>query len=169
MICKRSARKLINGSPVWMSCAAMSMLALCCMVGCGSGGAAAGVSGTVTVNGEPLAEGAIQFLPDEGTDGKGAAAKIAAGSYSVPIGETLMAGKHTVRIMAYRGTGVMIEGEPAIDPESETVDDAGGGEMSEETEQYLPGEYNAASTLTADLKAGDNTQDFALDFDESDE
>ena len=61
-----------------------------------------------------------------------------------------------VAFMATRGTGKMIQGEGPMGEESEGAPAAGGGEMVEETVQFIPAVYNTSSKLEADLKASDN-------------
>ena len=64
-----------------------------------------------------------------------------------------MVGKHSVSIMASRKTGEQV---PAAMPAPE-------GTMIDVTEDYIPSKYNFETTLTAELSAGENTKDFALE------
>lgn len=138
---------------------------VCGFSGCGEGGSAATLSGTVKYAGEPVAEGNIRLLAVEGTPGAGASAKIIDGKYSLS-GEDLKSGKHQVVIFGYRGTGQMIEDEGA-EPDSVGEDDAGEGDAAEggpveEREQYIPDKYNRDATEMLDLTAGENTKNYDL-------
>ena len=104
--------------------------------------------GKVTLDGEPVANGSIVFLPST-SDGPRAAAAIEGGNYTVPASAGLAAGTYRVEINWRQPTGRKL---PSADP---------GIEM-DETKEAIPSKYNADSTLTAELTAGDVTKDFAL-------
>jgi len=102
------------------------------------------VSGTVTLDGRPLAKATVAFEPAEGrpslgtTDAQGAYTLEFAGGYKGAI-----VGRHTVRI----GT----EGYfPAADGTAEFV------------EESIAPAYNTQSTLAADVQPGRNRFDFEL-------
>ena len=104
------------------------------------------VTGRVTLDGQPIPNGEIRFIPDAGTNGPISGGPIkdgvykAAGRGGVPIGE------HVVEIRAYRASGgpqaAANEGGPA--------------------EQYLPANYNDQTTLRATIDPSTETQDFEL-------
>lgn len=106
------------------------------------------VHGTVTLDGQPIPNGELRFIPSEGTKGSisGSAIKdgvyIAQGRGGVPIGE------HRVEIRAYRAAS----GNAAASSGSE------GGPA----EQYLPKRYNDETTLTATIDESTETKDFEL-------
>src|SRR5262245_24818007 len=58
------------------------------------------VSGTVRLDGQPLPEGWIRFVPDAGTSGPDGGAAIREGKYGIPKG--LTAGKYKVEIQGMR-------------------------------------------------------------------
>ena len=122
------------------------------IVGCG-GGAACSLSGQVTFDGQPIADGNIRLNPIEGTPGKGGKAKIVNGAYEIAEEEGMLAGKHQVLISATRGTGRMVR--------AESLD--GGPSQTEEVVQYIPPRYNRATELVLDLEPGENEKDFPLD------
>jgi hypothetical protein len=116
-------------------CAAAFCVAL---AGCGSGGKAQ-VSGTVTVDNEPLANGTIQFYPVDG-NGQSAGTGITGGKYEVEAS----AGKMKVVI---NGTKVVGKIKQYDTPDSPYVEDI---------RELLPPKYNTQSELTVELKSGSN-------------
>ncbi len=109
------------------------------------------VSGTVTLDGQPLKEGTIQFMPDAQTSngGTGATGMIRAGQFEIPRAEGPSPGHFSVVILSGGGsdgiTAATIPGE---------------GPIAKET---IPARYNAQTTLSADIKpGGPNTLEFPL-------
>lgn len=121
--------------------AAGLFLALTAPAGCGGG--AASVEGTVSFNGEPVDDGGINFVP---ADGKGtkAGAEIKGGKYTVPSERGPAPGKYKVEVYWNKKTGKTV------------TDAADTGAKTSETKQVIPEQFNAKTTLTADLKGGDN-------------
>lgn len=105
------------------------------------------VRGTVSLDGQPIPNGELRFIPTGDTQGPISGGPIKDGAYvaqgrgGVPIGE------HRVEIRAYRAAGR--PGQP-ISPE--------GGPA----EQYLDKRYNDQTTLTAKIDGSTETQDFQL-------
>jgi hypothetical protein len=97
------------------------------------------IEGRVTLDGQPLAEGYILFLP-EGSAIAGAGAPIQNGRYAARVSS----GPKRVRITAER----VMPGK--LDPLGMPVH-----------EQYVPERYNKDSTLTMTVE-GNKTQDFPL-------
>lgn len=118
------------------------------VVGCQQVGPELGtVTGTVTMDGQPLEGATIAFHPATGRASIGSTDS--QGKYE--LGFTMnekgaLLGKHTVRITVTR-------------------DDE--GEEGEETPAELPARFNTESELTADVAAGENVIDFALESAES--
>ena len=132
------------------------VIGLAC-VGCGEKDPLAAkrgsVSGTVTFDGQPVEEGRITFTP-VGTEGQLAGAEIKDGKYTIPLKEGPVAGQHKVSIVASRKTGEQREAPMPAPP----------GTKIEVKEEYIPLKYNRQTTLTADIKAGENKDvDFKLD------
>lgn len=128
----------------------MLMFSLGLLVGCGGVSDAPvtyPVSGTVTFDGEPLAEGSIIFRD---VDGKAttAAGKIENGEFSFDS----VGGKKDVVITASREVpGKMVEGGAPGEPAVPAI------------EQYLPEIYNTKTTLKADVTdSGANEFTFEL-------
>lgn len=124
------------------------LLLLATSIGCGSPTDRAAVSGTVTLDGEPLAEGTISFTPSAG--GHSAGATIAAGRYAIAQADGPSPGRQRVEITAFAPTGKTIEDEDLP------------GRTQEELRQMIPGRYNVDSTLVADLAPRANQADYSL-------
>jgi hypothetical protein len=107
------------------------------------------VSGTVAVDGQPLASGEIAFAPASPGQGNSAGAAIERGKYSISAEQGLLPGDYKVSIHAFRGTGRKTwdgMGEPTA-PESQK-------KYVEQLEQYIPSRYNEATELTASVRSG---------------
>jgi hypothetical protein len=92
------------------------------------------VEGTVTIDGQPLPEGYIAFVPE--TSGQGGGSNIVNGKYTVHT----VAGKYKVEITASK----MLP----LPPGQKGMDGA-----TEEVRQYLPARYNTQTELTATVPA----------------
>lgn len=108
------------------------------------------VHGTVTLDGQPIPNGEIRFVPAPGTAGPISGGPIKDGAYvaegrgGVPLGE------HKVEIKAYRAMAKGPGQSASANPE--------GGPA----EQYLDKRYNEQTTLKATIAADTETQDFQL-------
>lgn len=74
------------------------------VAGCGGGGDGlerVAVSGSVTINGEPVPNGVIRFKPAAGTEGPMANTMIADGQYNIPGDQGPIAGNYEVQVQAY--------------------------------------------------------------------
>jgi hypothetical protein len=131
----------------------LSICGLTLLAGCGGDpmGRQA-VSGTVTLNNQPLDQGRIHFAPA----GKGpteSGATIENGKYRIPINSGLVPGTYKVSIFSYDQKGAKVQSE-------EVPGDPGNTQFKER----IPARYNAKTTLTAEVKsAGPNVFDFKLD------
>jgi len=134
-------------------------VALVQCVGCGgsSGPERASVSGQVTFDGKPIEKGSIAFIPDGTTVGPTAGAIIENGRYKTQSGGGPVLGSHRVEIVAHR---------PGKQVEVAGIGGAGAGPSAagavQQTEMYIPDQYNTKSTLTVTIKSGGNAQDFKL-------
>ena len=121
--------------------------------GCGGGDGLPrqSVSGKVTFGGQPLEKGTIQFVPDDPNmkDPTSGGAPILDGSYAIGSEMGLVPGKYKVSISS--PTGGAAQGDAP-------------GSASAMPKELIPSQYNTASTLSADVKAGQsNTFDFPLE------
>jgi hypothetical protein len=71
--------------------------------GCGGGDGLGrvAVSGSVTLNGEPVPNGVVRFKPAAGTEGPMANTMITDGQYEIPQDQGPVAGQYEVRVQAY--------------------------------------------------------------------
>jgi hypothetical protein len=125
-------------------------------IGCGGGDGLPRehISGTVTLDGTPLASGSIQFTPVGQGDVKNpalsAGAPIASGAYDIPKQVGLTPNQYTVSISSAAGSSAAPANEPP-------------GPAQAPAKEAVPEKYNRSSTLTAEVKAGaDNTFNFDL-------
>jgi len=134
-----------------------AILGLVLLAGCGGGGDGLPrerVSGTVTLDGKPLASGSIEFVPggagDAGTPALSAGATIEDGAYDIPRESGLTPGKYTVSITSAAGGGAAAANEAP-------------GPAPKAAKEAIPEKYNKESTLAAEVKAGGgNTFNFDL-------
>lgn len=117
------------------------------VLGCG-GDQRQSLTGTVTLDGQPLAEGSITFMPQAGTTSPSAGANITEGRFSISAEKGLLPGVFRVEITAKRKTGEQV------------MSDTAG--MVEQYEQFLPACYNRESQLTATVPQGGKPLEFAL-------
>lgn len=121
-------------------CAAACIL----ICGCGGGPKQFTVTGSVSYQGQPVADGEIVFADAQGT-GPTAAAKIENGKYTIHT----TAGEKKVRITATRETGKIVEG-------------AMGAKYPQRVD-LIPPQYNTATTLVRKVGPdGDLVLDFPL-------
>jgi hypothetical protein len=125
-----------------------SFAGLLLLAGCA--GAESSISGNVNLDGRPVAEGDIRFIPTEGTKGGDAGAVIRDGKYKVVV-KGLATGKYRVSIRGYKQSGRM---EP----------DPLGGPPIKGTVQIVPKQYQGEdSKLVKEITHGVNRLDFALE------
>ena len=111
-------------------------------LGCGgSGRKTTPISGTVTLDGQPVPEGSITFFPDP-KEYDAEVAQIKDGEYDLRV----TPGKKRVEITASR-----------------TVPGKKGPYGEDVIEQYIPPQYNAKTTLTPTVNESEKVYDFALE------
>ena len=116
-------------------------LAIISAPGCAGGDGAAEVIGEVSLDGKPIEDGVIHFMPVDGKS-RTASTFIRGGHFEtrVPLG------KHRVEVSSVQPRAI----RPGQDADSAT-----GGEI-------VPTRYNVKSELTADVKRGNNPVRFRL-------
>jgi hypothetical protein len=108
------------------------------------------LDGTVTVDGAPLADGSIIFLPQPGTKSPTCGGTVSQGRFSIAPTGGAACGAFRVEITAIRDTGRKVK-EPRE------------GKMIDELVQFIPERYNRLSELTATVtEQGPNRFEFAL-------
>jgi hypothetical protein len=123
----------------------MVMVAVAPLGGCGAaddGLARRAVSGMVTLDGQPLAAGSIEFEPEAGNTGTivSGGAIIRSGYYEIPRDKGLRPGKYKVLI----SSSGEAPGAGAFEPP---------GDRPPPPAEKVPKKYNVATTLSADVKA----------------
>jgi hypothetical protein len=121
--------------------------------GCGGGPKAATVSGTVTLDGQPLANAVVNFQPagpglNPGPSSIGRTND--KGEYSLEmagIGKGAVLGNHKVKIYC-----------PVEDAEANKPDE----DRRTKQKDRVPPKYNVQSALTKEVKSGTNTINFEL-------
>lgn len=124
-------------------------VALGVLAGCGTENKLGrqGVSGSVTLDGRPIANGTIRFEP-VAEDGVASGTTITQGKYDISAARGLPPGEYLVRISAAGESGVA---EPLP------------GDSSKLAEELVPEKYNTNSELKVAIKKGSNeSQDFLL-------
>ena len=117
------------------------------VVGCGGGSQRGPVSGTVTLDGQPLEHGVISFRPIKGNASPGSGSVVTDGNFEIPADKGLPPGEYKVTISALQKTGRMIQDFP------------GGPKRPER----VPVMTNEADQLEAMIGAGEeNAFEFAI-------
>jgi len=131
-------------------CAIFLVIATC--FGCGKKGPQrAAVSGHVTLDGQPINEGVIQFLPVEGTVGPETGGIITNGQYDIPHDHGPIVGKSRIELRASKKTGGKIQ-DPTGRP----------GVLTDEYKEMFPPGSNTNSSLVREIKDEPNKLDFDI-------
>jgi len=131
-----------------LSAAIVVLAALGLAVGCSGSGddlPREPVSGTVTLDNVPLANGTISFVPVTGTGGGGGAIKD--GKFSIAREGGLVPGSYTVAIYASATQGEQTKPKMA----------GGTRRESQLAQELIPAKYNANTELKAEIKKGGNS------------
>jgi hypothetical protein len=128
-----------------MACGVAACGVILPMIGCGPDNVGQ-VSGTVTLDGQPLEGAFVEFQPVAGnTPSRGITD--AAGEYTLQYTRDIEGaelGEHTIRISTFNG------GDPDAEPPKPRVP------------EKVPAEYNSRTTLKATVEKGSNEIDFDL-------
>jgi hypothetical protein len=133
-------------------CLVCQLLSAFLVAGCVSHANRSNVSGTVTFDGDPLADGTITFVALS-PENQGSAAKIEEGRYSIRGERGLADGEYRVEVSALRETGKSI-----TNPDEP-------GSMMPERVQYIPLRYNQRTELKATVSSSSRKFDFELTSD----
>ncbi len=144
-------------STSWTALVVLCVFASSLAVGCGKAKVVrCPVSGTVTVGGEPVEVGSIEFMPDADSSGPVCGGTITNGAYSIDKKGGPTPGNYKVRIVGSKSTGNKVEVPGAPGPIDELIPVI--------AKKYaVPG---GTEIPTATIKSGKNVVDFALDPEE---
>ena len=137
----------------------LPVIVVCCVfsMGCPDSGGRYSVTGTVRVNGEPVKDGSISFVPvDINAAHGGSGAAILGGKYSISKKEGLFPGEYKVQLFATADSGRVRETPNPIT-----------GEKSPIRMHIIPERYNLQTTLKETIEPKKNTFDYDLTVDES--
>lgn len=144
---------------------ALGSVALIAISGCNSGPPTGDVSGTVTMDGQPVTNAIVTFVPQGGgqnaigkTDGSGKYELYRRGDRGALLGP------HSVVITTVQEPAAPVQ-EISSDSE-EYLKQATSGNLSDYNRaivhEPIPARYNKQTTLTAEVNKGQNTFDFEL-------
>lgn len=144
-----------------LSFGVLALASLILAAGCGGSGNPLNrqaVSGTVNLDGQPLANGGIRFEPVGNFPGATVGfGQIEEGEYSIPEAQGLPPGKYRVSITSPETPAGSTSTEKPADPVAEMA------AKSQPTKERIPARYNAKSTLDATVTdGGPNTFPFEL-------
>jgi hypothetical protein len=126
-----------------------AVLAAVAIAGCGnSGPARAPIQGKITLGSQPLAAGRILFAPLAPNQGPAASARIINGEYRLPKAEGPVVGQNRVEVEADLNLGFAIDDEAAFAKR-------GGKPLPPNP---IPPAFNTQSTLTVEVKAGEENK-----------
>jgi hypothetical protein len=135
----------------------LAALVLAALAGCGGGDALPreAISGTVSLDGRPLKEGVIQFMPAVTTTDGGTVAggSILDGKFEVPRDQGPTPGQYSVTILSGGA------GEEQLPPGTMP-----GEGPKKPAKEKIPAKYNAQTTLTAEVKKGGPNNAFKFDL-----
>ena len=117
-------------------------------IGCGRSDRAA-VGGKVTLDGAPVENGLISFIPVNGNSTRAAWTAIKSGRYAIPANVGPGVGTDRVEVSWLRKTGKIV---PALPP----------APSIEEVVEAMPARYNRRSELRVEMKPGSNQVDLEL-------
>jgi hypothetical protein len=133
-----------------MNCPTRTVLILTALVsaGCGEEPLGLPVSGTVTLKGEPLDHGTIEFSPAAGQPTQ-SGTEIVDGKFAIPAANGLAPGLYDVRISSAESATAVTEEVPGI--------------PTPPAKDRIPPEYNTRTTLQEEVKeSAENKFEFKI-------
>jgi hypothetical protein len=148
----RSERLVALGSLAALLAVAGLLVTWVSTRGLSAGPQRASLEGQVSFDGKPLEDGVIVLVPAGDTKGPTAGGRLSGGRFRIDAAAGPVVGRYRVEIKATRKTGRMVKPRIVVAHRTEV----------EETEQFIPSRYNAASELEVDIKPGRNKTTFDL-------
>lgn len=138
----------------FLTASSLSLLATLILSGCSdTQPQRAAITGSVSLNKQPVSNGTIKFVPTGNTKGTSAGSEIVDGKFTIPFSNGPTYGKYKVEIHWSKKTGKQVEmGSPA--PPGTKVD---------EVVEAIPPKYNTATELEKEINAAKHNFDFSLD------
>ncbi len=131
---------------------AVAIFSWALIVGCGGGASPVGVTGVVTLDGQPVPEGRIVFDPVAKHEGQRRDVAIVDGRFELPSQEGLLPDlEFQIDIKGFRETG-------------RKYPNANMGASYDEFEQYIPSQYNTASTLRVVTSRNEDENQLTFDL-----
>lgn len=129
----------------------VSLLSCSFLSGCGAPtGDRVPLAGEVTLDGQPLDRGSIEFHPDD--EGSITGGMVLDGKFEIPANQGAKPGKYLVRIFA-SGNAIEVNPDEAPGPEAD----------NQVSEERIPAKYNTKTELTADIgNQGDDSLRFEV-------
>jgi len=124
----------------FLACPLLWILGLLAVAGCGDGKST--VSGTVTLDGQPVPSGSITFVKQEGGSLVREGAVISGGKFEASVPP----GKYKIELNSQKVVGKRTQ--KGLDGKDETLD---------VTQELFPARYNAQTELIEEIKPGSNT------------
>ena len=141
--------------PLLSRAIAPMLLTLAAVCGCSGGDEEelprAAISGTVTLDGQPLQEGVVRFVPIEGTAGPKTSVIVSQGKFSADEEQGPVVGKHRIEIESTDDGGYAMDDEQAIQKLRESG-------ITQIDAVRVPANYNSHSTLTETVSADQPNQ-----------
>ena len=134
---------------------AASLLVLL-LAGCGGGGDGVSISGSVSFKGQPVNDGMIQFVPDQGNfGGRSAGGTIVNGRYTIDSKGGPPPGSYRVEVSSFREIREMTKEETGGAMFGRTPGDLGATQDSMKIrENVVPAEFNTESKLSVNVPQG---------------
>ena len=130
----------------WRLAGGLGLALLALGLGCGKAGNHASISGKVQLDGKPLEQGSILFIPIEGTKGVPAGGPIVNGDYRLHQAAQAV-GVNRVEVQAVHKTGKMMKNPYA----RRTIP-----QFIEMETAAIAKHFNVSSTLKTEVKPGDD-------------
>jgi len=128
-----------------------AILSVLGVTGCDNGPPRGAIRGSVTVAGQPLAGGRILFIPQLPLEAVTVTSVVKEGTYELKVHEGPIVGAYRVEVEADPPLGFALDDEEAFAARGQVM-----------PPNPIPPPFNRQSTLTTEIKPGDNTYDVVV-------